>query len=448
MRRSRSARPAWRNWSGSVSADPVRVEHPRSVGEVVTAVRRARAEGLRVKPVGSGHSFSSVAAAPDVQVRLEGMTGVVSVDPASRRATLRAGTPLHAIPALLDPLGLAMTNLGDIDRQTLSGAVATGTHGTGLSYGGLATQVVGLSLVDGTGAVQTFGEHDPELAGAVISLGALGVVTELTLQCTDAFALALVEQTEPMGQVLETFVERCRTEDHLEFFWFPGTDVALTKTSTRLPADTQLSPLSRRRRLLEDELLANRVYALMCRLGARVPAVVPALNRVGAATVGGRRVTDRSDRVFVTSRSVRFHETEWAVPLDALAPVQQEIDAALRRRGWTPSFPLEFRAAAADDRWLSTGYGRQSGYVAAHVFHREDPGPYFRLVRDIALAHDGRPHWGKMHDLDHGALASRLPRMGDFVALRDRLDPDRLFANPYLDQVLPSSAHDVWPTTA
>lgn len=448
MRRSRPAPPAWRNWSGSVSADPVRIEHPGSVGEVVTAVRRAREQGLRLKPVGSGHSFSPVAAAPDVQLRLDGMTGLVSVDPAARRATLRAGTPVHAIPALLDPLGLAMTNLGDIDRQTISGAVATGTHGTGLAFGGLATQVVGLTLVDGTGEVRAFAEGDPELAGAVVSLGALGVVTELTLQCTDAFALALVERAEPLGQVLETFAERCRIEDHLEFFWFPGTEVALTKTSTRLPADTQLVPLSRWRRLLEDELLANRVYALMCRLGARVPSVVPVLNRVGAATLGGRSVTDRSDRVFVTSRSVRFHETEWAVPLTALATVQQEIDSALRRRGWTPSFPLEFRAAAADDRWLSTGYGRESGYVAAHVFHREDPGPYFRLVRDIALAHDGRPHWGKMHDLDRDALAARLPRMGDFVALRDRLDPDLLFANPYLEQVLPSPARDARPTTA
>lgn len=442
MRPGRRPGPSWSNWSGSVTADPVRVERPRAVDDVVKVVQGARAQDLRVKPVGSGHSFSPVAQAPDVQVRLDGLTGLVAADPETRRVTVRAGTPLHAIPALVDPLGLAMTNLGDIDRQTISGAVSTGTHGTGLAAGGLATQVVGLTLVDGTGTVQTFGEDDPELAGAVVSLGALGVVTELTLECTDAFALALVEQPEPLAQVLDDFVERCRLEDHLEFFWFPGTDVALTKTGTRLPADAPVAPLSRRRRLLEEELLAHRVYELMCRVGARLPPVVPLLNRVGAATVGNRRVTDRSDRVFATSRSVRFHETEWAVPLAALASVQRETDAALRRRGWTPSFPLEFRAAAADDRWLSTGYGRESGYVAAHVYHREDPGPYFRLVRDIALAHDGRPHWGKMHDLDHRALTDLLPRMGDFVALRERLDPGRVFANAYLGQVLPGSVRD------
>lgn len=418
---SRAPRHTWSNWAGSVTADPVRA---------------ARAEGLRVKAVGSGHSFSAVAQAPDVQLRLDRLTGLVDADPAARRVTLRAGTPLHDIPRLLAPLGLAMTNLGDIDRQTVSGAVSTGTHGTGLAFGGLATQVVGLRLVDGTGEVRHLDEGDPELAGAALSLGALGVLTEVTLRCTDAFVLRAVERPEPLPHVLASFVERCRAEDHLEFYWFPGTGTALTKTNTRLPAGTPLAPLTRRRRLVEDELLSNQVYAGMVRLGARVPAVVPALNRVGAATIGKRSFTDHSHRVFVTSRRVRFHETEWAVPLEALPQVQREIDAQLRRRGWRVSFPLEFRAAAADDRWLSTAHGRESGYVAAHRFHQEDPGGYFALVRDIALAHDGRPHWGKMHDLDHPRLAAAYPRMADLVALRDRLDPGGTFANDYLDRVL------------
>lgn len=439
VRIPRRGRPSatWRNWSGSVTATPSRVEHPASADEVVDLMTRARTEGRRVKPVGSGHSFSPVAQAPDVQVQLDRLTGLVAADPATRRVTLRAGTPLHAIPALLRPLGLAMTNLGDIDRQTISGAVSTGTHGTGLAFGGLATQVVGLTLVDGTGRPQTLTENDPELAGAVVGLGALGVVTELTLQCTAAFVLSAVERPEPLAEVLDGFVERCRAEDHLEFYWFPGTTTALTKTNTRLPADAPLRPLSRSRRLVEDELLSNRAYAALCRVGARAPALVPSLNRLGAATIGDRSFTDRSDRVFATARGVRFHETEWAVPLEALVPVQREIDAALRRRGWTPSFPLELRAAAADDRWLSTAYGRETGYVAAHRFHREDPGDYFRLVRDVALAHDGRPHWGKQHDLDHARLAAAYPRMGDVVALRDRLDPDRVLSNAYLDRVLP-----------
>lgn len=427
---------AWRNWSGSVTASPVRVQRPTTQDQVVDLVLRARGEGLRVKPVGAGHSFSDVAHAPDVQVDLTGMQGLLDADPATGRVTLAAGTRLHSIPDLVVPLGLAMTNLGDIDRQSISGAVSTGTHGTGLGLGGLATQVVGLTLVDGTGGVHVLTEADPELAGAVVGLGALGVVTSVTLQLCEAFTLRAVERPEPLEHVLETFVERCGTEDHLEFYWFPHTGVAATKLNTRLPADAPLAPLSGRQRLVDDVLLANGAFAATCRLGARVPAVVPTVNRVSARLMARREFTDRSDRVLTTSRRVRFHETEWAVPLEALPAVQRELASVISRRGWRISFPLEFRSAASDDLWLSTAHGRRTGYVAAHRYHQEDPTDYFAAVRDVAIAHDGRPHWGKMHDLDHATLASAYPRMGDFLALRDRLDPDRVLANAYLDRVL------------
>ncbi|MGO0576943.1 D-arabinono-1,4-lactone oxidase [Ornithinimicrobium panacihumi] len=426
----------WRNWSGSVTARPVRVQRPATEDEVVDVVVRARDEGVRVKPVGAGHSFSPIAHAPGVQVDLDGLTGVVEADRTRRQVTLRAGTRLHSIPSLLEPFGLAMANLGDIDRQTISGAVSTGTHGTGLAFGGIATQVVGLRLVDGGGTVRTYHEQDPELAGAVVGLGALGVVTELTLQCVDAFDLEAVERPEPLPHVLETFVERCGQEDHLEFYWFPHTDVALTKTNTRRPHGARLRPLTRRQRAVDDDLLANGLYSLTCRLGRRLPRTVPAINRVATSLVGDREFSDRSHRVFTTSRKVRFHETEWAVPLEALPTVQREIAAMIDRLGLRVSFPLEFRAAAADDLWLSTAHGRRSGYVAAHRFVQESPDDYFRAVRDIALAHDGRPHWGKMHDLDHATLAAAYPRMRDFLALRDTLDPDRVFGNDYLARVL------------
>ncbi|RIK17354.1 MAG: FAD-linked oxidoreductase [Acidobacteria bacterium] len=433
---STTTRSTWSNWAGSVTARPVRVERPRSVDEVVEVVRRAREEGLRVKPVGAGHSFSAVAQAPDVQVDLTDLQGLEHADPGTGRVTLAAGTRLHAIPPLLSHLGLDMPNLGDIDRQSISGAVSTGTHGTGLDHGGLATQVVGLTLVDGTGRVRTLTQEDPELAGAVVGLGALGVVTSVTLQLAPAFVLRAVERPEPLQHVLESFVERCRSEDHFEFFWFPHTHVASTRTNTRLPHDVPLAPLRRRQRLVDEVLLANGAFAAACRLGVHAPSLVRPVNRASARLLARREFTDRSHRVFTTSRRVRFHETEWAVPVEALPSVQRDVDALVRRHGWRISFPLEFRAAAADDLWLSTAHGRTTGYVAAHRYHREDPGDYFAAVRDVALAHGGRPHWGKMHDLDLGTLAGLYPRMGDFLALRDLLDPDRVFANAYLERVL------------
>ncbi|MFX0537802.1 D-arabinono-1,4-lactone oxidase [Ornithinimicrobium sp. Y1847] len=435
---SRRGPTVWRNWSGAVRATPLRVERPTSVGEVVDLVHRARAEGVRVKPVGAGHSFSPIAHAPQVQVDLTGLSGLLHSDPSTATVTLAAGTRLHDIPGLLDPLGLAMTNLGDIDRQTISGAISTGTHGTGLGFGGIATQVTGLTLVDGTGTVRTFGEADPQLRGAVVGLGALGVITSVTLRCSPAFSLRAVERPEPLPAVLDSFVERCGQEDHLEFYWFPHTSVALTKTNTRAPAGRDLAPLTRRQRLVDEQLLSNGLYAVTCRLGRSVPTAVPTVNRLATALVGDRVFADRSDRVFTTARTVRFHETEWALPLAAIPEVARELDGMIRRQGWRISFPVEFRAAAADDLWLSTAHGRASGYVAAHRYHREDPSAYFAAVRDIALAHGGRPHWGKMHDLGHHDLHDRYARMPDFLELRHRLDPDRVFANAYLERVLGS----------
>lgn len=426
----------WRTWGRTETADPVRVLRPTSEAHVVTAIQRAAADGLTVKPVGSGHSFSGIAVAPGVQLDLSGLTGLVGVDAATRRVTLRAGTPLHAVPGLLAPHGLAMPNLGDIDRQTVSGAVSTGTHGTGLSFGGLATQVVGARLVDGWGEVHTLDEHHKWLPAVALGLGALGVLTELTLQCVPAFLLEAVERPEPLDLVLDSWLERTRTHDHVEFYWFPHTRTALTKTNTRLPLCAPTRPLPGWRRRLDDDLLANGLFELTCRATTRVPALAPGVNRAAERLTGNRSFTDVSTAVFPTRRAVRFREMEYAVPASALPEVAREVVAMIGRRRWRISFPLEFRVAGADDRWLSTAYDRDTGYVAVHRYWRDAGDDYFTEVEALLRDHDGRPHWGKVHTRSAADLAPAYPRFADFLALRDQLDPDRRFANPYLERVL------------
>jgi FAD-linked oxidoreductase len=414
------------------------VEFPRTVAAVQRAVVAAAAQHMPVKAVGAGHSFTGIAVAPGVLLELRDLSGLVSVDADRGRVTLLAGTRLHQVPALLAPFGLAMENLGDIDRQSIAGAISTGTHGTGGRFTGIAGQVVGATLVTASGELLVVNEHEnPELVPAVaLGLGALGILVEVTLQCVPAFVLHAVEQPEDLDVVLAGIDDRVAAADHFEFYWFPHTDRAMTKTNTRLPESAPRHPLAPVGKWIDDVLVGNGLHQAACSTGRAIPALVPTINRVSARVWGDREFTDASARVFATSRSVRFREMEYALPADNVRPAFDALRALVEERGWRIGFPVEVRFAAADDRWLSTAHGRASGYIAVHRYWREDPAEYFEAVEEIMLGFDGRPHWGKMHTLGADVLRERYPRFDDFVALRDRLDPERLFRNGYLDRVL------------
>jgi FAD-linked oxidoreductase len=428
----------WHNWAGSESVRPMRVERPSSVGAVQRAVIAAAAAGLRIKAVGSGHSFSGIAVAPGVQLDLADLTGLVAVDEVRGQVTLAAGTRLHRIPALLAPHGLAMTNLGDIDRQTIAGTTSTGTHGTGGGFGGLATQITALTMVTADGGLLHVSETDNVelLPAARLGLGALGILVDVTLQCVPRFLLHAVEAAEPLDAVLDGYLERSGTRDHFEFFWFPHTGTALTKTNTRLPGDVARSPVGRLSGWVDDELLANGLFRGACAIGTILPPAIPGFNRLTERLTGRREYTQVSHRVFIANRTVRFHEMEYALPRQQIPAALREVRALIEARGWRISFPLEVRSAAADDLWLSTAQGRETGYIAVHRYHREDPAAYFHAVEAIMRAHDGRPHWGKMHYRDAESLGPLYPRFADFLLVRDRLDPERRFSNSYLERVL------------
>lgn len=428
----------WQNWGRSESVRPRRVEFPRTIEAVQRAVTAAAAQGLTIKAVGAGHSFTGIAVAPGVLLDLTDLTGVVHVDVERARVTLRAGTRLHEVPALLAPFGLAMENLGDIDRQSISGAISTGTHGTGARFGGIATQVVGATLVTASGDLLFVDENEnAELVPAVaLGLGALGILVEVTLQCVPAFVLHAVEQPEDLTTVLDGLETRVAEADHFEFYWFPHTDRAMTKTNTRLPESAPRHPLPALGKWVDDALVGNGLHQVACTVAKTVPATIPGINRLSVKMWGNREFTDASHRVFATSRSVRFREMEYALPAENARPAFEAMRALVEDRGWRISFPVEVRFAAADDRWLSTAHGRDSAYIAVHRYWRDDPQEYFEAVEQIMLGFGGRPHWGKMHTLDAAILRERYPRFEDFTALRDRLDPDRLFANRYLDRVL------------
>lgn len=428
----------WRNWGRSAAVRPVRVERPRTPEGVQRAVRAAAAQGLTVKAIGAGHSFTGIGVAPGVLLELDDMQGLVSADAGTGRVTLLAGTRLHRIPALLRPHGLAMENLGDIDRQSISGAISTGTHGTGTGFGGIATQVRGLTLITADGEFLRIDEtHNSEmLPGAVVGLGALGVVVEVTLQCVPAFVLSAVDAPVPLDATLDTVHAQAAAADHLEFYWHPHTDVALLKTQQRLPESAKRHPIPAFQRWVDESVLSNGVFGAFCAASRVVPAIIPPFNRLAVQLTGDGEYADESHRVLIHHRNVRFREMEYALPAEHLVPAFQELRRLIDERGWRIEFPVEVRFAASDDLWLSTATGRDSAYIAVHRYWRVDPREYFGAVEQIMLRHGGRPHWGKLHSLTADQLRERYPHFDDFVALRDQLDPQRLFGNRHLERIL------------
>jgi L-gulono-1,4-lactone dehydrogenase len=427
---------SWTNWAGNQAMDPVRVVRPTNVDEIAAAVKTAAAEGLTVKPIGSGHSFTAIGLTEGVQLDLTSYDRLISADRTSGLVTVEAGLPLHRLNALLHDNGLGLTNMGDIDAQTVSGAISTGTHGTGRDSAGFAAQVAGLELVLADGSVvQCSPSERPELFSAArVGLGALGVISTVTFQAEPAFVLEADERPLPLDEVLDGFFDLVRDNEHFEFYWFPHTDLALTKRNNR--TDQPVTPLSKARAFVDDELLSNGVFELTCRLGRRMPAIVPRLNRVAARALSARTYIDAAPKVFTSPRRVRFYEMEYAIPRAELPGLFRELRGLPERYGLQVSFPVEVRVAPADDVPLSTGSGRESAYVAVHSFKGTSYDRYFAAVEKLFQEVEGRPHWGKLHTLGAETLRQRYPRFDEFVAVRDAVDPERRFRNAYLDRVL------------
>jgi L-gulonolactone oxidase len=425
----------WRNWAGNQQT-AARVARPGSTDELAEIIKGSAGEPI--KPVGSGHSFTDIAVTDGIRLDVTGLAGPVDVDRERRRVTVPAGMTLATLNALLATHGLALPNLGDIDAQTIAGAISTGTHGTGAAYGCLSTFVAGLTLVTGTGEVLhcDTGSNPEVFAAARVGLGALGVLTEVTLQCVDAFILRAHERPGRLADVLSGWPALVAENDHCDLYWFPYTDRVQVKTNNRVAADDR--PLPGWRGWLDDDFLANTVFAGVCRLGRAVPAAVGPINAVSARALTERVYTGRSDAVFCTPRRVRFMEMEYGLPRDAFPTMLGELPRIIDRLPFKVQFPVEVRFTAADDIPLSHGYGRDSVYVAVHQFAGAPYEPYFRAVEGLARDLGGRPHWGKLHYRDAESLRPVYPLFDEFVALRDRLDPHRVFANAYTERVLGS----------
>ncbi|MGY4773022.1 D-arabinono-1,4-lactone oxidase [Kribbella sp. CWNU-51] len=427
----------WRNWAGTESATGVEILRPSSTDELAAAVKSAAEQGKKLKAVGAGHSFTGCSVPEQVMIRMDGLSSIIHADKDSGRVTVGAGTGLRKLNSGLAAFDLAMANLGDIDKQTISGAISTGTHGTGARLGGLATQVVALDLVTADGSVlHCSAEENPDVfAAARVSVGALGVISALTLQCVPAFLLHAQEMPLPLGDVLDGFDELADSNDHFEFYWFPHTDIALTKRNNRVGPGVGPSPVGRVRGWVDDELLSNKVFELTNRLAVRRASLVPRINRIASRALSAREYVDASYKVFCSERNVVFRESEYAVPRENVVDVIRRLRDWIDTSGARIPFPIEVRVAAPDDIWLSTAYGRDTAYIAIHQYHRLPHDPYFQAFERIVSDYNARPHWGKLHTLTAEDLRTRYPHFDDYLAVRTRLDPHHIFENPYTRQV-------------
>ena len=431
-------RSTWRSWAGTVTGSPARTVRPRDGADVVSAVRAAAARGGRVRPRGSGHSSVPLATSPDTVLDLTGLTGIELADRESGLVAVRAGTTVRDLNAELDSLGLALSMMGDVDSQTIAGAMATGTHGTGRRLPGMPSQIRSLDVVLADGTLTSWNPRsDPEaFAAARLNLGALGVVTRLTLQCEPAFALAAEEFPEPVEQTLERFADDLDGYERAEFYWFAHGANALVKRYRRVPEGTALAPLSPLRRRLEYDVVENAAFGAACRLARAVPSWARSLNGLSSALLPRRSYVDRSHRALVTERRVRFVESEYGVPLEALGWVLEQLRRHVPRLRHPVMFPAEVRAADADDVWLSPAYGRATAYVSVQQYAGMPYEEYFRLFESIVTDAGARPHWGKLHSLEAAGLRERHPRFDDFRRVRAQVDPDGVFGNDYLDRIL------------
>ena len=421
----------WRNWSGTVESPNAHVVTPGSAAELAEAVRAAVRQDRPIRVVGGGHSFSPLVQTDGVILSLDRLQGLIAIDRDRQIARVHAGTRLWAIGGPLAAAGLAMENLGDINVQSIAGATSTGTHGTGIGLGNLATQIAAMKVLTAAGeeVIASPDENSDLFAGGRIGLGCLGVLTELTLHLVPSFRLKLARGKMALEDCLAQSDALIRRHRSFEFYWLPHTEVVLTKgwTLTDEPAEA-----AGWQRYVTETLLENAAFGALCRLGKAAPGLCPSISRFCAGLISSGSQVDEGYSMLSTVRQVRFNEMEWSMPAERGPDALREIKAFIARREFPLMFPLEYRWVRGDDLWLSPNHGRDSVHISVHQFQGMPFERYFDGVQAICLNHGGRPHWGKLHSLKAAQLSRLYPRWDDFLALRERMDPAGRFVTPYL----------------
>lgn len=423
-----------KNWSGNQSWSPEKVFYPQSEDEIVEIVKQALETKKKVRVIGSGHSFTALCVTYHFLISLDKFQGLLSTNNENLQVTVKAGTKLNNLNEILALEGLALPNMGDINVQSVAGAISTGTHGTGSTFGNMSTQVTALKFVNGLGELVTCSEHENKslFKAAQVSLGALGILTEITLQCVPSYTLEMRMDRELLDDVLLSYTKDNLDNRNYEFFWFPNSPYVMTKRSNLTTAPPDKSSF---KAYFNEMVMENYAFKLMCELAYRFPSKTHQISNFTGKTVSSHIKISESHNVFSTPRIVLFNEMEYNVPLAAYADVKKDIVSWINKNNKNVMFPIENRFVAGDDIYLSPAYQRDSAYIAVHVYQKKDYKPYFQALETIFKAYNGRPHWGKMHTLDAAEIESRYPKFNDFKNIREAQDPNGVFLSPYLQEL-------------
>lgn len=430
--------PAFKNWGGNFICRPAERHSPPSVAAIQEVVRSAASAGRHVRPVGAGYSYTRLVQTDDLMLSLDRWSGVESVDKAAGVAVVRAGTPLYQLERELAAHGVAMENLGDINRQTLAGAIGTGTHGTGITLGNLSTRVLSLDMVLADGSLRRLTPADGDVFRcAVLSLGALGVIVRFSIAVLPLYWLNIERRRETFASAVSAIDERVAANRNYEFFWFPASDLVYSKAmNLAAPGSGGGRTVGR---WVSDIFNENLAMWFICTVNHHRPSWRSRLLDAGKNLVPQGSSVTRADAAFATERLVVHQECEYAIPAERAGEVLRELEERLRRFPTRTLFPIEVRFTRGDNLPLSPSYGRDVAWIAVHTWWKEDHQEYFDAAERIFLAAGGRPHWGKLHTLTAEELGRRYPEAGVFSRVRADLDPGGVFMNSYLRRILPAA---------
>lgn len=425
----------WTNWSNQYTAYPGNVYLPKSIDEVCEIVKQHATLIKTIRVTGAAHSFSPVALPEHSAMSLHYLRGLIEVDEKEQTATFYAGTYLYEIGPLLAKYGLALINMGDIQQQSLAGVISTGTHGTGVTLGSFSSMVTKWGFVNGEGEYIEHERGEDDLSKAlVVSVGLLGILVTVTIKVIPLYSLAYTSERKNFYDEINKFSKTIRENRHAEWFYFPGSETIQVKKMNMVEIKKQ-SPFQKKIDELKIHFLENNLFSVASNIVKLKPTLALSVSKLSSKLISEDSRVGLSYEIFPTPRKVKFVETEYAIPIQHFEACIEEVHHAFTNRQFDVHFPIECRTTAGEEGFLSPTQGKESAFIAFHMYKGMDEGPYFQWVHNLLERYEGRPHWGKMNRYNAKNIQKFYPEAEKFNEIRKIHDPHNVFLTTYFQQI-------------